>query len=98
MVYEVILPRLEISRIRCLGTLEIGDEKAWIFLEQAPGELYEEEIEWHRRLATEWLATVHTETARMDLSGELPGHSAARYWHCLPEGMSESSQTWATPR
>ena len=87
MVYEVILPRLEVSRIRCLGTLEAEDEKSWIFLEQALGALYEEENKRHRRLATKWLAKVHTETSSMDFSHELPAHSAARYWHCLPESL-----------
>ena len=86
MVYEEILPRLPVTRIRCLGTLEAEDETAWIFLEQAPGVPYDERDERDRRLATKWLVTVHTETSRMDLSHDLPDASATQYWACLPGG------------
>ena len=97
MVYEIILPRLDVSRIRCLGTLEAEDETAWIFLEEARGVVYEEENALHRRLASQWLARVHTETSLMDLSRHLPGHSAARYWHCLPEGLERIEPNMGNP-
>ena len=97
IIYMEILPRLSVTRVRCHGTLDAEDEMAWIFLEPARGEFYQEEDEGHHRVATQWLAAVHTASSRLDLSDRLPGHSAGRYLHCLAQGRERIEPNMNNP-
>jgi hypothetical protein len=86
IMYEEVLPLLPVSSLRYYGAVEDGDERVWIFLEEAGGERFSPADAAHRSVASHWLAMLHTGAAELPLAGRLPDHGPARYRRHLVAG------------
>ena len=79
-VYEEVLPRVLLATIGCYGWIEDpAGEAGWLFLEDAEGVPYADDVADHRRLAGEWLGALHLRTARLDLADRLPDRGTSWY-------------------
>jgi hypothetical protein len=86
LIYEEILPRLDVTALRCYGSLPRGDGGRWLFLEDAgEGRLSFENPE-HRALAAAWLAKMHVGAAELSEIQRLPDRGSAHYIAQLREG------------
>jgi ATP-binding cassette, subfamily B, bacterial len=79
IIYEEVLPLLPVSSPRYYGAVVDGDERAWIFLEDAGSERLCPSDPRHRLAAGRWLATLHIAAAELAVAGRLPDHGPARY-------------------
>jgi len=79
-VYEEVLPRVLLATIGCYGSIENpGGDAGWLFLEDAEGVPYADDVADHRRLAGEWLGALHLRTARLDLADRFPDRGTSWY-------------------
>jgi Phosphotransferase enzyme family len=84
LIYESILPKLSIPRLEYYGTIRSEDpERDWIFVEDAGDERYSRNDGEHRRLAAEWIATLHTSAQNLPALKQLPDRGPAHYLNCL---------------
>jgi len=99
MVYQEILPVVPVSSLHCYGVVDDeNDDLSWLFLEQARGVPYDEEIATHRRIAAEWLGITHATTAGMpDLASRLPDEGAYTYLPCLHAGRDTITKYLPNP-
>ena len=87
VVYQEILPTVPVPSLHCYGTIDDeNDNRAWIFLEQAQGVWYDDEIAAHRALATEWLGITHTTTGISNFASRLPNRGPDYYLSYLHQG------------
>jgi thiamine kinase-like enzyme len=63
-LYADVFPRLPLPAICVYGVLEAHEGHSWLFLEDCGDEWYTPKVEEHRQLAVDWLATLHTASAR----------------------------------
>jgi len=83
LVYEEILPTLSLSALRCYGSVEDEDGRAWLFLEDAGGRPYSEDLPSDRVLAAKWLGAMHAATADRHLAATFPAVELDEYLDCL---------------
>jgi hypothetical protein len=85
-VYEQILPALALPRLRYFGASTEADETVWwLFIEEAQGPEYRSDRAADRAAAAQWLATLHGEIERLEISGSLPTRSPEHYEQALAE-------------
>src|SRR5579862_1012926 len=77
--YQVALPRIQVTRLECYGSLEKADGNCWLFLEDAGGEDYSESRLEHVALASGWAARMHATTAVENIGVHLPTHGKDYY-------------------
>jgi Phosphotransferase enzyme family len=83
-IYESILPDLPVPQLEYYGTVESDDpEMGWIFVEDAGDERYSRNDKVHRRLAAEWIATMHVSAWNLPALKQLPDRGPAHYLNCL---------------
>ncbi len=83
LVYEEVLPRLEIPAPRHLGATPAHDGEWWLFLAAPEGERFDARSPVHRDLAMTWLALLHTRSSKLDLAGLLPPRTPGYYLNQL---------------
>ena len=80
LVYEEVLPHIGLTTISCHGFIEERAAAAgWLFLEEAEGRPYADDVPEQRRLAGQWLAALHVRTATLVFDGRLPDRGPAWY-------------------
>jgi Phosphotransferase enzyme family len=88
LIYEEILPRLEISALCCYGFLPGRDGTCWLFLEDAGEGRFSFEQPEHRTLVARWIAAMHVGATGLPAVQELPDRGSAHYLAGLCEGRS----------
>jgi hypothetical protein len=79
-IYESVLPRLPMAKLRYYGCIEEQDSAYWwVFMEDAGEELYAPFLASHRTEAARWLAAVHTAAASLGVSDALPDRGPDYY-------------------
>jgi ATP-binding cassette, subfamily B, bacterial len=79
-VYEHLLPRLPMPRLRYHGSVPDDDKQHyWLFLEDAGTEPYSPESPEHRRLAARWLANVQLHADDFVRTADLPNRGSRNY-------------------
>lgn len=86
LVYEEILPRLDVGALRCYGSLERPEGGRWLFLEDAGEGRFSFAEPDHRRLVARWLAKMHLGAAELREIERLPDRGSAYYLAQLREG------------
>jgi hypothetical protein len=80
LIYRDILPRLPIPRLEFYGTIPSEVQGLdWVFVEDAGENQYARDDPGDRRLATEWMAALHTSAANVPEFEELPDRGPAHY-------------------
>lgn len=97
-IYIRVLPRLPFRSLRHYGLVNSDDGFCWGFLEDAGTARYSPDLKEHRRLATEWLALLHTTADGVGRELELPDRGSAHYRDCLETGRNRIVDSLATPR
>jgi Phosphotransferase enzyme family len=73
LIYSDILPRLPVSRLEFYGTIPSEVEGLdWVFIEDAGENKYTRDDPADRRLATEWIAALHSSAANLPEIEMLP--------------------------
>jgi hypothetical protein len=97
-IYEEILPRLPVSRLRYYGFLdEPGGEVCWLFLEDATGEAYSPHAAEHRLATGRWLGRMHTAAQGIDPPAALPDRGPNHYREHMRSAWSAISDNFANP-
>jgi hypothetical protein len=79
-VYEEILPRLPIVTAGYYGFLEDDDPGyAWLFVEDLGPDSFSPEDPGHRRLAGQWIGTMHASAADLERAARLPDRGPSHY-------------------
>jgi aminoglycoside phosphotransferase (APT) family kinase protein len=68
-----------LPRLQYYGCVQSDSERCWLFVEDAGVERYSPHIEEHRRLAAQWLGTMHTIAARVAVASGLPDRGLSHY-------------------
>ena len=100
MIYEELLPQLQVPTLRCYGFLEAGNQEvSWLFLEDASGQAYSSLNAEHRELAGRWLGMIHTATARISatLPAGLPDRGTSHYLAMLRSSREHLRQQLTNP-
>jgi hypothetical protein len=71
-VYEQVLERVSIGKLRYYGSVSEGSDAAWIFVEQALGVRWDDSIPEHCALAGQWIAQLHVAAAAVIPNAPLP--------------------------
>jgi hypothetical protein len=79
LIYEEILPRLDVTALRCYGSLPRRDGGLWLFLEDAGEGRFSFDNPEHRRLAAAWLAKMHLGAAELPDIRRLPDRGSAHF-------------------
>ena len=80
LIYRDILPRLPVPRLEFYGTVPSEVQGLdWVFIEDAGEEKYTRDDPNDRRLATEWIAALHTSAASLPEFENLPDRGPAHY-------------------
>jgi ATP-binding cassette subfamily B protein len=85
-IYEDVLPVLPIASLRYYGMVDEGEERCWIFVEDAGDERYSPLVPEHRRLAARWLATLHDAAPEIPEAARLPDRGPGHYLAHLESG------------
>jgi aminoglycoside phosphotransferase (APT) family kinase protein len=85
-IYQDVLTALPITSLRYHGMVDEGEEQCWIFVEDAGEGLYSPFDPEHRRLAAQWLATLHGAAAEISEAASLPDRGPAHYLAHLRSG------------
>lgn len=89
VVYEEILPKLDLGAVRCYGCVPERDGRCWLFLEDAG----EGRISFHdtadRRLVASWFARLHVAAAGLPALERLPDRGPAHYAAQVQAGRLE---------
>jgi hypothetical protein len=84
MIYDELLPLTGMPALRCYGTLQEADgEFCWVFLEDAAGASYSQQLRDDRALAGRWLAETHLATAAANIQSCLPNRELNHYLQSL---------------
>ena len=87
LIYEEILPRLDVTALRCYGSLRRRDDGGrWLFLEDAGEGRFSFDKPEHRKLAATWLAKMHLGAAELPEIQRLPDRGSTHYIAQLREG------------
>jgi hypothetical protein len=87
-IYEELLPRLEVSALRCYGSLLLEDGGRWLFLEDAGEGKSSFEDREHRKLVARWAAAMHLGAATLAELQDLPDRGWAHYVAQLRQGRA----------
>ena len=91
-IYEDVLPVLPLTSLRYHGMVDEGEERCWIFVEDAGEERYSPLVPEHRRLAARWLAALHGGAAEVPAASRLPDRGPNHYLAHLEAGRGELLQ------
>jgi hypothetical protein len=98
LIYENILPNLPIPRLEYYGTIGSEDpEMDWIFVEDAGDDRYSRNDEVHRRLAAEWIGTLHVSAWDLPALKQLPDRGPAHYLNCLRSARQRIEASRSNP-
>src|SRR5262245_2458975 len=87
-IYAEVLARLPLPALRCHGAVDDADPRfAWLFLEGAEGEPFDDASPAHRAAAATWLAALHT--GAEGLAPELPERGPEHFLEHLREGRRQ---------
>lgn len=78
LIYERVLPHLDLSAPRCYGVLKDGEGR-WLFLEDVGNERYEDTDPIHLAVVGRWVAAMHHAATSLPAAKELPDGGATRY-------------------
>lgn len=87
-IYEGVLPRLPLPRLRYHGSVHDQDGCFWIFLEDAGDKIYLHQRSEHRRMAAHWLGALHASSACDEMEPLLRSRGPAYYAKHLRDGRS----------
>jgi hypothetical protein len=97
LIYEEILPHLDLGALRCYGSLVRRDGARWLFLEDAgEGRFSADKLE-HRRLTARWLARMHLRAADLPEIERLPDRGSAHYLEQLRQGRKRITRGIRNP-
>ena len=71
-VYEQVLERVVVDKLRYYGSLTEGPDASWIFLERASGVRWDDSVPEHNVLASRWIAQLHVAATAVIGSVPLP--------------------------
>lgn len=98
LIYNEILPGVPVTSLFYYGCIEDDDKDfGWLFLEEARGTLYREDLNEHRTLAAKWFSVLHTTTSDMNLQLHLPYIGSERYLSYLRQASSSTHNNMANP-
>jgi hypothetical protein len=83
VVYEEILNGTTLPALELFAFMHESETRSWLFLEDAGDQRYRRSDPGHRRLAANYLATLHTELIGRPHAANLPACGAARYLELL---------------
>lgn len=89
IIYEEVLPRLEISAARYYGAVEEDELFHWIFLEDAGLKRFSPQSGKHRKLAAHWLGLLHTLGMHVTAAQRLPERGPGHFLERLRDGRSK---------
>ena len=72
IVYEQVLDRVAVDKLRYYGSVTEGPDASWIFLERASGVRWDESVPEHCALAGRWIAQLHVAASAVIRSVPLP--------------------------
>lgn len=96
-VYREILPSLPIASARCLGASHSEDDQSWIFLSEVDGAPWSFGRAEHRKLASAFLARLHSSTATAQAPSFLPECTPSRYLSLLQRAEEALLRDCALP-
>ena len=97
-VYQEILPEISLASICCYGAIEEpGSEAGWLFLEEAEGQPYAEDLREHQTLAARWLGALHVRTATLDVDGRFPDRGPGWYLSMLQAARRAIDESLENP-
>ena len=85
-IYERVLPRLPVPRLRYYGRLHDEDGYFWLFLEDAGDKVYDRRRAEHRAMAARWLGSLHASSACDKLEPLLRSRGPQYYARHLRDG------------
>jgi len=85
-IYENVLPRLPLPRLRYYGSLHDEDGYFWLFVEDAGDSVYHRRRSEHRTMAARWLGVLHANGACDELEPLLRSSGPQYYAQHLREG------------
>ncbi|HZN37841.1 MAG TPA: phosphotransferase [Planctomycetota bacterium] len=71
-VYEQVLERVRVDKLRYYGSVNDGPDASWIFMERASGVRWDESVPEHCALAGRWIASMHVAAAAVISNVPLP--------------------------
>jgi ATP-binding cassette subfamily B protein len=95
-IYESVLPRLPLAGLRYFGF--VGDQEgefAWLFIEDAGDD--RSAVAQHRRLAAQWLGTMHGAGAALELAPSLPERGMDHYLEHLRAAQTTIRDNFDNP-
>jgi hypothetical protein len=98
LIYETILPELPLPKLGYYGTIASDDpEMDWVFIEDAGEVRYLRELEGHRHVAAEWIATLHMSAQNLPGLKQLPDRGPAHYLNHLRSGRERIKASHSNP-
>ncbi len=88
LVYEQVLPRLPLTAPHYYGLVQEEGEYDWLFLEDVGDERFSPLLAEHRRLAAQWLGTLHVEALRLGVAASVPDRQPCSYLERLRESRA----------